>query len=94
MHKTLDIILNILFGFVVPFLVAFAICIFVPSQLLLPILLFLIIIPIWLESRKIKKLKLELESFKKQSKQWRKDNKVSKDIIKERIKRLEDVIKL
>ena len=48
----------------------------------------------WLDSRKIKKLKLELESFKKQSKQWRKDNKISKDIIKERIKRLEDVIKL
>ena len=48
----------------------------------------------WIENRKIKKLRLELESFKKQSKQWRKDNKTSKDIIKERIKRLEDVVKL
>ena len=94
MHKTLDIILNILFNLVIPFLVGLAICIFAPPQLLLPILVFLIVIPIWLESRKIKKLKLELESFKKQSKQWRKDNKVSKDIIKERIKRLEDVVKL
>ena len=94
MHKTLDIILNILFNLVIPFLVGLAICIFAPPQLLLPILVFLIVIPIWLESRKIKKLKLELEAFKKQSKQWRKDNKVSKDIIKERIKRLEDVIKL
>lgn len=93
MHKTLDTILNILFGFFI-LLVAFAICIFAPSHLLLPILLFLIVIPMWLESRKIKKLELELEAFKKQSKQWRKDNKVSKDIIKERIKRLEDVIKL
>ena len=94
MHKTLDTILNILFGLVIPFLVGIAICIFAPEQLILPILLFLIIISIWLDSRKIKKLKLELESFKKQSKQWRKDNKISKDIIKERIKRLEDVIKL
>ena len=80
MHKTLDTILDILFGLVIPFLVAFAICIFTPSQLL-PILLFLIIVSMWLDSRKIKKLKLELESFKKQSKQWRKDNKVSKDIV-------------
>lgn len=94
MHKTLDTILNILFGLVIPFLVGIAIYIFAPSQLLLPVLLFLIIISMWLDSRKIKKLKLELESFKKQSKQWRKDNKISKDIIKERIKRLEDVIKL
>ena len=94
MHKTLDIILNILFGFVIPFLVAIAIYIFAPSQLLLPILLSLMIFSMWLDSRKIKNLKLELEAFKKQSKQWRKDNKVSKDIIKERIKKLEDVIKL
>lgn len=94
MHKTLDTILNILFGFVIPFLVAIAIYIFAPSQLLLPILLSLMIFSMWLDSRKIKKLRLELEAFKKQSKQWRKDNKVSKDIIKERIKRLEDVIKL
>lgn len=94
MRKTLDTILNILFGFVIPFLVGIAICIFTPSHLLLPILLFLIIVSMWLDSRKIKKLKLELESFKKQSKQWRKDNKVSKDIIKERIKRLENVVKL
>ena len=94
MHKTLDTILNILFGFVIPFLVAIAIYIFAPSQLLLPILLSLMIFSMWLDSRKIKKLKLELEAFKKQSKQWRKDNKVSKDIIKERIKRLEDVVKL
>ena len=94
MHKTLDTILNILFGLVIPFLVGIAICIFAPSQLLLPILLFLIIVSMWIENRKIKKLRLELESFKKQSKQWRKDNKTSKDIIKERIKRLEDVVKL
>ena len=94
MHKTIETILNILFGFVIPFLVAIAIYIFAPSQLLLPILLFLMILSMWLDSRKIKNLKLELEAFKKQSKQWRKDNKVSKDIIKERIKRLEDVIKL
>ena len=94
MHKTIETILNILFGFVIPFLIGIAICIFAPPQLLLPILLFLIIISMWLDSRKIKKLKLELEAFKKQSKQWRKDNKVSKDIIKERIKKLEDVIKL
>ena len=94
MHKTLDTILNILFGFVIPFLVAIAIYIFAPSQLLLPILLSLMIFSMWLDSRKIKKLRLELEAFKKQSKQWRKDNKVSKDIIKERIKRLEDVVKL
>lgn len=94
MHKTLDTILNILFGFVIPFLVAIAIYIFAPSQLLLPILLSLMIFSMWLDSRKVRKLKLELEAFKKQSKQWRKDNKVSKDIIKERIKRLEDVIKL
>ena len=94
MHKTIETILNILFGFVIPFLIGIAICIFASPQLLLPILLFLIIISMWLDSRKIKKLKLELEAFKKQSKQWRKDNKVSKDIIKERIKKLEDVIKL
>lgn len=94
MHKTLNTILNILFGFVIPFLVAIAIYIFAPSQLLLPILLSLMIFSMWLDSRKIKKLRLELEAFKKQSKQWRKDNKVSKDIIKERIKRLEDVVKL
>lgn len=80
MRKTLDTILDILFGLVIPFLVGIAIYIFTPSQLL-PILLFLIIVSMWLDSRKIKKLKLELESFKKQSKQWRKDNKVSKDIV-------------
>lgn len=94
MHKTLDIILNILFNLVIPFLVGLAIYIFAPSQLLLPILLSLMIFSMWLDSRKIKNLKLELEAFKKQSKQWRKDNKISKDIIKERIKRLEDVVKL
>lgn len=94
MRKTLDTILNILFGFVIPFLAGLAIYIFTPAQLLLPIILFLMMISMWLDSRKVKKLKAELEAFKKQSKQWRKDNKISKDIIKERIKKLEDVIKL